>query len=71
MVFCRNSVFYHDAVPSSDRLVQGELKEDPGDLLANLFLQNTRTVAPSRVSTGLFLIVHGEIDSRGGAAIGR
>jgi uncharacterized membrane protein len=42
-------------------LVQGELKEDPTDLVANLLLHNTRTIVDIRFSTSAFLIVHGVV----------
>jgi uncharacterized membrane protein len=42
-------------------LVQGELKEDPTDLVANLLVHNTRTVIRSRVPASAFLIVHGVV----------
>jgi uncharacterized membrane protein len=42
-------------------LVQGELKEDPTDLVANLLLHNTRTIVDTRFSTSAFLIVHGVV----------
>ena len=42
-------------------LVQGELKEDPTDLVANLLVHNTRTVIQTRVSASVFLIVHGVV----------
>jgi uncharacterized membrane protein len=40
-------------------LVQGELKEDPTDLVANLLVRNAGTVIQSRVPASTFLIVHG------------
>jgi uncharacterized membrane protein len=42
-------------------LVQGELKEDPTDLVANLLLHNTRTIIHTRFSASVFLIVHGVV----------
>jgi uncharacterized membrane protein len=42
-------------------LVQGELKEDPTDLVANLLLHNTQTIIHTRVSASVFLIVHGVV----------
>jgi uncharacterized membrane protein len=39
--------------------VQGELKEDPTDLVANLLLHTTRSAIDVRVPASLFLIVHG------------
>ena len=42
-------------------LVQGELKEDPTDLVANLLLHNTRTVIQTKVPASAFLLVHGVV----------
>jgi uncharacterized membrane protein len=42
-------------------LVQGELKEDPTDLVANLLLNNTRNIVESRVRASVFLILHGAV----------
>ena len=39
--------------------VEGELKEDPTDLIANLLLHTTRSVIQVRVPASVFLIVHG------------
>jgi len=39
--------------------VQGELKEDPMDLVANLLLHTTRSAVEVRVPASAFLIVHG------------
>src|ERR1700731_1053601 len=39
--------------------VEGELKEDPTDLVANLLLHTTRGAIEVRVSASVFLIVHG------------
>ena len=39
--------------------VEGELKEDPTDLVANLLLHTTRSAIEVRVSASAFLIVHG------------
>ena len=39
--------------------VQGELKEDPTDLVANLLLHTTRSAIEVKVPASLFLIVHG------------
>jgi uncharacterized membrane protein len=39
--------------------VEGELKEDPTDLVANLLLHTTRSAIEVRVSASTFLIVHG------------
>jgi uncharacterized membrane protein len=39
--------------------VQGELREDPTDLVANLLLHTTRSAVEVRVPASLFLIVHG------------
>lgn len=38
-------------------LVQGELKEDPTDLVANLLVHNTRTVIQTRFPASAFLIL--------------
>ena len=40
-------------------LVEGELKEDPTDLIANLLLHTTRSAIQVRVPASVFLIVHG------------
>lgn len=42
-------------------LVQGELKEDPTDLVANLLLHSTRKVIQAQVPASAFLIVHGAV----------
>jgi len=42
-------------------LVQGELKEDPTDLMANLLVHNAGTVIQTRVPASVFLIVHGVV----------
>ncbi len=42
-------------------LVQGELKEDPTDFVANLLVHNTGTIIKSRVPAGTFLILHGAV----------
>ena len=42
-------------------LVQGELKEDPTDLVANLLVRNAGTVIQTRVPASAFLIVHGVV----------
>jgi uncharacterized membrane protein len=39
--------------------VEGELKEDPADLIANLLVQTTRSAIEVRVPASVFLIVHG------------
>src|SRR5260370_7085268 len=39
--------------------VEGELKEDPADLVANLLLHTTRSATEFRVPASVFLIVHG------------
>jgi uncharacterized membrane protein len=39
--------------------VQGELNEDPTDLVANLLLHTTRSAIEVRVPASVFLIVHG------------
>ena len=39
--------------------VEGELKEDPTDLVANLLLHTTRSAIDVRVPASVFLIVHG------------
>lgn len=40
-------------------LVEGELKEDPTDLVANLLLHSSRSAIEVRVPASVFLIVHG------------
>ncbi len=40
-------------------LVEGELKEDPTDLVANLLVHTTRSAIQVRVPASLFLIGHG------------
>lgn len=42
-------------------LVQGELREDPTDLVANLLLSSTRNVVQVRVPASAFLIIHGGV----------
>lgn len=42
-------------------LVQGELKEDPTDLVANLLVHNTGMIINSRVPASSFLILHGVV----------
>jgi uncharacterized membrane protein len=42
-------------------LVQGELKEDPTDLVANLLVRNAGAVVQTRVPASAFLIVHGVV----------
>jgi uncharacterized membrane protein len=42
-------------------LVQGELKEDPTDLVANLIVHNTPNLIRARVPASAFLIVHGVV----------
>jgi uncharacterized membrane protein len=42
-------------------LVQGELNEDPTDLVANLLVHNTGRIIQSRASASVFLIVHGVV----------
>jgi uncharacterized membrane protein len=42
-------------------LVQGELKEDPTDLVANLLVHNTRAVIQTRLPASAFLIAHGVV----------
>jgi uncharacterized membrane protein len=42
-------------------LVQGELKEDPTDLVADLLVHNTGTIINSRVPASSFLILHGVV----------
>jgi uncharacterized membrane protein len=42
-------------------LLQGELKEDPTDLVANLLVHNTRAVIQTKFSASAFLIVHGVV----------
>jgi uncharacterized membrane protein len=39
--------------------VEGELKEDPTDLIANLLLRTTQSTTEVRVPASVFLIVHG------------
>jgi uncharacterized membrane protein len=39
--------------------VEGELKEDPTDLVANLLLHTTRSAIEAKVPASVFLIVHG------------
>jgi uncharacterized membrane protein len=39
--------------------VEGELKEDPTDLVANLLVHTTRSAIGVRVPASVFLIVHG------------
>jgi uncharacterized membrane protein len=39
--------------------VEGELREDPTDLIANLLLHTTRSASQVRVPASVFLIVHG------------
>jgi uncharacterized membrane protein len=39
--------------------VEGELKEDPTDLVANLLLHTTRSAIEVRIPASAFLIVHG------------
>jgi len=39
--------------------VEGELREDPTDLVANLLLHTTRSAIEVRVPASVFLIVHG------------
>jgi uncharacterized membrane protein len=39
--------------------VEGELKEDPTDLVANLLVQTTRSAIEVRVPASVFLIAHG------------
>jgi uncharacterized membrane protein len=39
--------------------LEGELKEDPTDLVANLLLHTTRSAIEVRVPASVFLIVHG------------
>ena len=41
--------------------VQGELKEDPTDLVANLLVRNAGTVIRTKVPASVFLIVHGVV----------
>jgi uncharacterized membrane protein len=41
--------------------VEGELKEDPTDLVANLLLHTTRSAIEVRVPASVFLIVHGVV----------
>lgn len=40
-------------------LMEGELKEDPSDFIANLLLHTTRSTIQVRVPASVFLIVHG------------
>jgi uncharacterized membrane protein len=42
-------------------LVQGELREDPTDLVANFLVHNTGTIIRGRVPASSFLIVHGVV----------
>jgi len=42
-------------------LVQGELKEDPTDLVANLLVRDTGRIINSRVPASSFLILHGAV----------
>jgi uncharacterized membrane protein len=42
-------------------LVQGELKEDPTDVVANLLLHNARKLIQTKVPASTFLIVHGVV----------
>jgi uncharacterized membrane protein len=42
-------------------LVQGELKEDPTDLVANLLVHHTRTVIQNKGPASAFLLVHGAV----------
>lgn len=42
-------------------LIQGELKEDPTDIVANLIRHNTATVIHSRASASAFLLLHGAV----------
>jgi uncharacterized membrane protein len=42
-------------------LVQGELKEDPTDLIANLLVHTTRSAIAAKVPASVFLIVHGVV----------
>ncbi|MGA9835752.1 MAG: DUF2127 domain-containing protein [Gemmatimonadaceae bacterium] len=39
--------------------IRGELREDPKDLLANLFLRASRDVFPVQVFAGIVLVAHG------------
>jgi uncharacterized membrane protein len=41
--------------------VEGELKEDPTDLVANLLLHTTRSAIDVRIPASVFLIVHGAV----------
>jgi uncharacterized membrane protein len=54
-------------------LVQGELKEDPTDVVANLLVHNAGTVIQTRISASAFLIVHGvvKLGLIGGLATGK
>jgi Predicted membrane protein (DUF2127) len=42
-------------------LVQGELKEDPTDVVANLLMHNAGTVIQTRIPASAFLIAHGVV----------
>jgi uncharacterized membrane protein len=42
-------------------LIQGELKEDPTDIVANLIRRNTTAVVHSRASASAFLLLHGAV----------
>ena len=42
-------------------LVQGELREDPTDIFANLLVHTTRSALESKVPASVFLIVHGVV----------
>lgn len=42
-------------------LIQGELREDPTDIVANLIRHNTATVIHSRASASVFLLLHGAV----------
>jgi uncharacterized membrane protein len=41
--------------------VEGELKEDPTDLVANLLVHTTRSAIEVRIPASVFLIVHGMV----------
>ena len=41
--------------------MEGELKEDPTDLVANLLVHTTRSAIEVRVPASVFLIVHGMV----------
>ena len=41
--------------------VQGELKEDPADLVANLLVHTTRSAIEAKIPASMFLIVHGVV----------